>query len=199
MPDIEARLTSAGDAEVVASAVRPQGLQVWNTDVMTTDLSVDFGNPAEALRPVMIMGAKNGSFTGKVVVGSTLPIKKLKVVPGELKGKEGSIRAANVEVRYGVPWGTYRQVNAGQRRLPTPYATVATRLGALAGKALEEFPVLTPPRDEQQLTFRPDAKEMPSPNGAVVPLWLMVKVPTTVEVGVYTGTVRGKRRARTPL
>ena len=91
----------------------------------------------------------------------------------------------------------------GARRLPTPYATKATRLGALAEKPLEEFPVLTPPRDEQQLAFRPDAKEMPSPNGAVVPVWLTVKVPATVKAGTYTGTVKieaeGEKAVEVPV
>ena len=94
MPDTERAADLGGGRGLVPNAVRPQGLQVWNADAMATDLSVDFGDPAEPLRPVMIMGAKNGSFTGKVVVGSTLPIQELKVTPGELKGQEGSIPAA---------------------------------------------------------------------------------------------------------
>ena len=187
---LSARLVAANSAGVVPSAVRPQGLQVWNTDAMATDVSADFGNPAEPLQPVAIIGAKNGRFTGKVVVGSTSAIRGLKVTPGELKGKVGSIPGTNVTVRYGVPWGEYSTVNTGNRKIPAPYALKTTRLGALAEKPLAVFDVLKPP-SAYAPALRKDAAEGKSVDAAVVPLWLTVRVPATA--GGRTIRGNGKR------
>ena len=187
---LRAQLVSEGASGLVPNAVRPAGLQVWNADPMAVDLSVDFGDRAEGLRPAVIIGAKNGTFTGKVVVGSTAAIQGLNVTAGELKGEGGSIPGSNVAIRYGIPWGAYRQVNAGQRRLPTPYQTYATRLGALAEQPLAEFPVLLPERGPYRPAFAPDVSEVPSPSGAVVPVWITVKVPGTLNAGTYAGTVK---------
>ena len=200
---LTARLVAEDEEGLVPSAVRPERFQVWNTDALNTDLSVDFGNPAEALRQVVIVGARNGIFTGKVMVGSTKAIRGLKVTPGELKGQNGGIPAANVGIRYGLPWGNYRAVNAGVRRLPSPYPTYTTRLGALAEEPLEEFPVLAPERAGQYARFRSDVKEVPSTSGAVVPVWVRVVVPRDVEAGVYAGSVtieaEGEKAVAVPL
>jgi len=196
---LSARLVASDPVGLVPSATRPQGMQVWNTDTLAVDLSVDFGNPSESLRPVVIVGAKNGRFTGKVMVGSTNPIKGLNVTSGDLKGQGGTIPAANVEFRYGVPWGEFRPVNAGVRRLTSPYVTSTTRFGALAEKPLAVFDVLKPGQDPWRTTLRPDAKEVPLADAAVVPLWIMVDVPANVGAGVYTGSVTVKAQGETPV
>jgi hypothetical protein len=64
------RLTAAGAEGLVPNAVRPAGLQVWNSDAMATDFDLDFGDAGGGPGPIRIVGAKNGSFAGKVVVGS---------------------------------------------------------------------------------------------------------------------------------
>ncbi len=68
---------------------RPKGVQVWteNTDDRITPL--DYGDAGEGLRPMRIVGAKNGSFCGQLVVGSDAPIKGLKVTIGDLKAAKG--------------------------------------------------------------------------------------------------------------
>jgi len=201
---LSARLTAESDAGLVPSAVRPEGFQVWNADTLVTDFQTDFGNPSEALRPVVIMGARNGMFTGKVVAGSTKAIQGLKVTPGELKGQGGSIPGTAVAVRYGVPWGYLNQspyVNGRMQYMYIPYTTAAVRLGALAEKPLAEFPVLTP--GGERATLRRDAAEGRSADGAVVPIWLTVKVPATAGAGIYTGTVRveatGEKAGEVPV
>jgi len=196
---LSARLVSEGPTGLVPNAVRPQGLQVWNADPLAVDLNVNFGDQAEGLRPVVIVGARNGTFTGEVVVGSTSAIRGLRVTPGDLKGQGGSIPASNVQMRYGIPWGGYRQVYAGNRRLPTPYMTKTMRLGALAKEPLEEFPVLPEPKEYQQLTFGPEAKQVPSPDGAVVPVWIRVRVSGTVGAGTYAGTLKIEAEGARPV
>jgi hypothetical protein len=73
-------LTAAGSDGLVANSRRPPGLQVWNSDPLAGVGSLDYGDPCEPLRPVRLVAARNGVFSGQVVVGSTKPICGLKVV-----------------------------------------------------------------------------------------------------------------------
>ena len=196
---LSAKLTCDGPAGLVPNAVRPQGFQVWNADPLAVDLDVDFGDQAEAVRPVMIAGARNGTFSGKVVAGSAKPIRDLKVTPAGLKGSGGAIPAANVRIRYGVPWGEYRQVNAGNRKLPSPYPVYTQRLGALAEKPLAEFPVLAAASDDFWPTLRPDAAQITPVRGAVVPIWISVKVPPDCPAGEYAGSVQVEAAGENPV
>ncbi len=196
---LSAKLTSDATAGLVPNAVRPQGLQVWNADAMAVDLDVDFGDQAEPIRPVVIAGARNGAFTGKVVAGSSKPIRNLKVIPAEMRGPGGTIPAANVRIRYGVPWGDYQQVNAGNRKLPTPYPTYTQRLGALAEKPLAEFPVLATKSDDYWPVIWPNAAEIKPLKGAVVPIWITVKVPADVPAGRYAGNVSVAAEGEEPV
>jgi len=198
---LRARLTSAGPSGIVPNAFRPEVFQVWNADSMAEDVNVDFGDRAEPLRPVVIIGARNGSFTGKVVVGSAQPIDGLRVTPAELKGAEGgTIPAANVRIRYGLLWGVHNLINAGNRRFPEPYPTWgAARLGALAERPLDRFDVLVPERDPWAAAVAKDIKEVPVVNGAVVPIWITVKVPASVPAGTYLGSVRIEAQGQDPV
>ena len=72
---MRARLRAADGSGLVPNARRPEGLQVWNADTMASDVNLDFGDSAEPLRPVRIACARNGMFSGKVVVGSREPIR----------------------------------------------------------------------------------------------------------------------------
>jgi len=198
---VRVRLTSAGPAGLVPNAVRPQGFQVWNADSMAEDVNVDFGDQAEPLQPVVIVGTRNGSFSGKVVVGSSEAIRGLQATPAGLEGPGGAaIPAANVRIRYGILWGDHNLVNAGNRRWPEPYPTRgANRLGALAEEPLEQFDVLVPQRDPYASAIPEDSEEVPLVNGAVAPIWITVKVPASVPAGTYTGSVRIEAGGEEPV
>ena len=196
---LSVKLTCGSPAGLVPNAVRPRDFQIWNADPLVADFDLDFGDQAEPLRPVIIAGARNGSFTGKIVAGSARPIRNLQVTAAELRGPGGTIPAANVRIRYGVPWGEYRQVNAGNRKLPTPYPAATQRLGALAEKPLAEFPVLADATDDYWPAFRPDATEIKPVRGAVVPIWISVKVPRDVPAGRYSGSVKVEAAGENPI
>jgi Glycoside hydrolase 123, catalytic domain len=93
------RLSCVGKG-AVANVSRPAGLQIWNQDRNDRILLSDFGELGAALRPVSIVGVKNGNFSGHIVLGSDAAISDVKVVPGELKGP-GNIPASNLTVLYG--------------------------------------------------------------------------------------------------
>ncbi len=98
---------SAAGTGVAANAARPAGVQVWNHDLNDRAHVLDYGDPAEPLRPVRIQAARNGAFSGKLVIGSRRPLRNVKVVPGDLKPARGgrAIGAACVQVRFGHPDG----------------------------------------------------------------------------------------------
>jgi len=198
---LSARLTSAGPAGIIPKAVRPRGFQVWNADAMAEDVNVDFGDQAEALRPVRIVGARNGSFTGKFVVGSADAIEDLQATAAEFKGPAGgTIPASSVRIRYGILWGEHKLADGGERRFPSPYPTWgANRLGALAEQPVGRFGVQAPERDPWTAAIPKDADEVKLVNGAVVPIWVTVKVPASVPAGTYTGSVRVQALGQDPV
>ncbi len=186
---LSVKLIADGASGLAPHTVRPNRFQVWNADALAVDLDADFGDEAEPIGPVVIAGARNGAFTGKIVVGDSKPIRGLKAISDDLKCPGGVIPAANVRLRYGVPWGEYQQVNAGNRRLPSPYPLQTQRLGALAETALAEFPVSAKVSDDYRPAIRPDASEIKPVGGAVVPIWITVKVPASASAGTYVGSL----------
>jgi len=198
------RLTASGPAGLIPNAARPEGLQVWNADAMASDFNLDFGDRAEPLYPVTIVAARNGAFSGKVVVGSTEPIRGLNVTPGSLQGEGGSIPKSNVRIRYALPWGGHLMtdvVRFGIRTQESAYPTYATLLGALAEEPLDEFPIMPPKRSAGHWCKDfPKAPGQPAVvPGAVVPVWITVQVPRTAGAGVYEGKVTIVAEGQQPL
>ena len=196
---LHVRLTSPGAAGLISNAVRPDGFQVWNADAMAVDFNADFGDQAEPLRPVQIAGARNGTFSGKVVVGSTESIHGLKATPAALEGASGTIPAANVRIRYGVPWGEQPQIDNTELRKVPVYGSYANRLGALVEEPLGEFGVSVP--HQSRLFYRfPKVSGKPEPvSGAAVPVWITVRVPADAAAGTYVGAVRVEAQGEEPV
>jgi len=186
---------------LVPNAVRPEGFQVWNTDPIAADFDQDWGDRCEELRPMHLVGARNGAYTGKVGVGSTQPITGLKAVAGDLKGEGGAtIPAAAVHLRYGIPWGEETPAMA-YASSAWPYPVPAKQLGALNESAPKEVPVcsgvLGHPYCAQTLN-------QPAPVfGAVTSVWATVKIPVEANPGFYKGEITiqadGVKPVKVPL
>ncbi len=88
----EVRLSGRG---AVPNTARPKGFQAWNQDVNNRVTVLDYGDPCEKLQPITLTGCRNGAFSGQVVVGSTEPIRGLKVDVSDLAGQGGRKIAAN--------------------------------------------------------------------------------------------------------
>ncbi len=171
---------------IVASDRRPPGLQLWNADPWASVSDTGYGNPLEPLRPVRIAAARNGSFSGKVVVGSTQPIEELKTTMVPLKSKAGAIQTEHIRVRFAAlnplhRGGRFSRVNGiggtrFDRLLDAPPAKVEPTTIAKATGA--------------QATIR-NAYGLPLEvrNGAVIPVWITVRVPKDAPAGDYTGTL----------
>jgi len=206
------QLTAASPEGLVPNATRPRGLQVWNSDAMAADFDLDFGDPAEPLRPIRLLGVRNGTFSGKVVVGSDKPIRGLLATPGDLTGENGKIAASQVGIRYALPWGEVPVYFPGNCER-APYPAVATPLLALAEAPLNEFPVRQKPTEVtgaritkwgllRQVPLKLAGQPAPV-FGAVVPIWVTVKVPTAAAAGDYAGRLTiqadGKQLAQVPV
>ncbi len=114
----QVRLRASREAGLVPNCARPEGLQVWPADPLAVDMDLDYGDPAEPLRAVTILGTRNGMFSGKLLVGSPKPIRGLKATAGDLVGQGGRIPAEAVRIRYGVEWGEQQPREDTQIELP---------------------------------------------------------------------------------
>ena len=159
-----------------AAATRPgDAVQVWTSDVCTD-------NPAmvadHVLKPIMLVGARNGSFSGKLMVESGRAIKGLKAIVGVISGPGGAIPAENFRVRYGVDPDTPGNNSPGRWDV-----------------LLEAPPAEVPLTD--------NVGRLSSAGRAVIPVWITVKVPKTAQAGTYSGEVtvqiQGVSAVKTPL
>jgi len=137
-------------------------VQVFNHSVIQRVILKDFAaDPIESLHPIKLYGAKNGVFSGKVILHSTSTIKGIKVTPTALTLLEGQgeIPIESVVVRYGLMAGLRDRTKI-----------IKNTFDGLS---------LVPPSD------------VPSVNGATAlqPVWITVHVPKDAKPGHYTGKV----------
>jgi hypothetical protein len=186
---------TAGSADgLVPNVARPEGFQVWNANVVACDYDLDWGDPAEKLQPIEIVATRNGVFSGKVVAGSTKPIAGLKAVAGDLKGPGGAIAASQIETRFALPWGQDDMAISNA----SPYPSDVTLLSCLASQAPDLAPIGT-----KKPVGRKPGEGAALVNGAVVPIWVTVRVPQDAKAGIYKGDVTiqatGEKTVAVPL
>ena len=194
----QVQLRAAADAGVIPNTVRPERLQAWPADPLALDLDLDYGDPAEPVRPVTMIAARNGMFSGKVVVGSPKPIRGLKATAHDLMGDGGRIPAEAIRIRYGTEWGAQQPRETTRLNYLHPFIKyTAVQLNALTPAAAPEVPV----RPLAQAWYR--EKNLPQAvtpiPGAVVPVWLTVKVPVIAKAGAYRGGVQIETQDEPPV
>jgi hypothetical protein len=173
------RLTAESGAGIEPNARRPRGLQVWNGDVLANDFTLDFGDRCESLRPVRIVGVRNGTFSGKVLIGSDKAIKDLAVEVTDLRGT-ATVAASAMQLRYAVPYGSERTDPDARGR----YTRGAEPLGLLLEEPPATINVNAPPRPT---VYSPDGPDPVA--GAVTAVWVTVKIPGDAKAGLYKGTI----------
>lgn len=172
-------LADSGEG-LVPNATRPTGVQLWNSPLMSNDYDLDWGDPNEPLRPIQIVGARNGSFSGKVVIGSDQPIKAISAKVSDLRSADGaSISASAVKVR----WALANSTDSGSGGR---YSASPTWFDGLSEEAPAEVAVAKKPKGRGTW----DRPNQPQPVfGAVQPIWLTVAVPADAKAGLYRGQV----------
>ena len=174
------RLRGGGTA-ARSAVTRPEGLQAWNSDLLASDFDVDYADPCEPLRPLELVGARNGTFSAKVVLGSRNPIKGLETSVTDLISASGRSRisASAVSVRYGLPDGTEREAS-------DHYFAPPDRFDSLSDSA----PVQVTVRGKKITSQTRVLAGQPEPvYGAVVPVWVTIDVPVDAVGGDYAGKV----------
>jgi glycosyl hydrolase family 123 len=182
---------------LVPNTGRPEGLQVWNSDPANSDTDMDWGDPLETLQPIRLVGARNGAYSGKVVLGSTQAIAALKVAPSLLRSADddSTIAASAVRIRYALPGVREIGKSYGHGPFPSPYRRTATILSHLATEPLAEFPVA------EKRASHPNDPPLAPPvaSAAVVPVWVTVTVPKDARPGDYAGTVTVSAKGEKPI
>ncbi len=170
-----ARLEASGKDGLVPNATRSAGVRVWNSSLLSTDTDVDWGDPNEPLKPIQIAGTRNGTFSGKVLVGADSALRNLKASITDLAAPGGaSIPAGSVALRFAAP------------DLPRK-ATDVNKFDSLLESPPAEVPVRAKKPNPGAVRTLPG---QPAPvAGAVVPVWVTVKVPADAKPGQYGGTL----------
>jgi hypothetical protein len=166
------RLTAPTGARILGSitgACGVENLQVWNRTVVKRVSVLDRPDPAEPLRTVRICGARNGVFSGQVVVGSTKAIKRLTATCRNLRSADSVMPASAVAVRYARPDGA-----------------PLTRDGPRTFNALASSP---PDTVQVEKTS----------GRAVQAVWFAVRVPRDAAPGRYSGAVILRAEGRPPV
>ena len=168
------KLMAPGGSGVTSNTERPAGVQVWNRPAVGTVHTIDYADPHEELRPVVLAGARNGAVSGQVVVGSRGPLEKLTASISDLKTADGSvIPAAAVEIRWArADAGPETHVESYRGRPGSPHY----RRGVRRFDALE-------PEPPAAVAVNAVAR------GAVQPIWITVNVPKDAKPGDYTGAL----------
>jgi hypothetical protein len=97
-------LMAAGSDGVATNLGRTATWQAWNSDLLTVEHDADQADRGEPLRPVAIQGARNGWYSGKMVVGSPKAIEGLKATVSDLTQGFAKIPASAIRIRYGSTW-----------------------------------------------------------------------------------------------
>jgi len=199
---IELRLQADRAEGVEPNVLRPKGLQVWNANLIEHVRDIDWGDPHETLRPIKLAGAKNGTYTGRVIVSSDRAIKGLKAELDTLTSrKDAKIPAESVRISYGAFSGAGAQAgylvghNSG--------------LWTCRDDGLVNAPPTAVPVAKKTLTrwYRPSRIKDGLPpalrDGAVQPVYLTVRVPKDTAPGEYRGaltiTVEGQEPVKVPV
>ena len=155
-------LASAGGGCVAEPAAPGRAVFTVGNPMVDSWLS-DAGEHATAISPLRISGARNGAFSGVVLMRVAETVRGLKVEAGDLKGEGGSIPAAAVRFRYAAPGDTPPLGASGRRPADAAF------LGVLLESPPSE---IAPPQGA---------------SGVTLPIWVTISVPAGARAGEYRG------------
>jgi hypothetical protein len=174
---LEARLTSTSNSGLLGPG---QAIEISNSSPLETLYLYDYAASSDPLHPIRLVGARNGTFSGKVILNSAAAIRNLKASASELaqEGGAGRIPAAALQVRWAEP---ARSESSWLGR----YSYGGVYYGLNFDRLLSDFPSELAPL---KVGFE-NSKWQPAVPLAVVPIWVTVHVPADAPAGVYRGTL----------
>lgn len=148
-------------AATMVAVAECAAIEVWTASIMTPIFDgPDYSGRHDPKCTVLIVGARNGYFSGQVVLSSRTPLAGVRAKMSDLRRVDGSelIPASGVRIRYALPTGS--QYDA--RKLFPGLKTV------------RRFEALSPVSPE---------------SATVQPVWITVGIPADVPAGTYSGTL----------
>jgi hypothetical protein len=165
------RLTAKQGSRLRPNCGRPRGVRLWNCMPLETVTSRSLGDGASALKPVKVYAARNGVFSGRIVVSSGSAITGLKAGVSELMHEKGGVKLSGEQIVLRL---------AAAAKSGESWMNDLSRYDALLEKIPDRIDVVKVPLER---------RGTPVPTGAVAPLWVTVRVPTDAKPGVYRGKV----------
>jgi hypothetical protein len=162
----------------------PEGIALWTVPPLETIAWTYSAPPVNTPRPIRMVGARNGTYSGRVVLSSAGAIRNLKASVGDLAqaGGQGRIPAAATQLR----WTDRATPEVSWVGGENPVRSVRF------DRLLSEFPKEITPVDlwvgEQRTGPR-----------ATVPIWLTVRVPADAPAGDYGGTLAVEAEGAKPV
>jgi len=175
-----------GAGTTVASALRrPAGIQVYVEDVHHRTESDELLPPGESPGTVRMAGARGGSFSAQVVIGTDVALARPRVTPGALRRLGGSeeLPASVLTVRAVAPYPAHRFTLAemgDERGLGAQFPSMS-QLAALEATDIAAHPCL----------FDHLVNTWPAriPPNASQPFWVTCQIPTHAAPGIYRGEI----------
>jgi hypothetical protein len=164
-----ARLSAPTSPGLATRAGPSQGVKIYNAQPIESVEVWDYAHATGKPRPIRMVGARNGTFSGKVVLSSAGAISGLKASISDLKLEKGDgmISASEIKVR------AAEKAGAGQS---------SWNVGHRFERLMDEVPAQVQPT---KISIR-GRKVQPEP-AAVVPVWVTVPVPAGAKAGEYKG------------
>jgi len=171
---VEAKLTTVATTGLEQNVAPSEGIHLSICHPWETLRCYDYAHPSDKLAPIVMVGARNGTFSGRVLVSSREDIYALKVRATGLTHADGKakIPADAVTIRYAEPAAPRRRNPYGWRNWP-----YFDRLLGQVPEQIQAAPMKIRGRNLQ-----------PVPT-ALVPVWVTVRVPADAVPGDYTGKV----------
>jgi len=96
------KVTAASDSGVQPNAGQLKAVRVWSCGPCNMVYANDAGDVQDPVLPVTIVAARNGTFSGRLVVSAPEAIRNLKTALSELKyeGGKQAIPASQIRIRY---------------------------------------------------------------------------------------------------
>ena len=202
------RLAVRGASQDVPSGLRrPTGVQIWTEDMIRRLFSPEYLEPGAAPGVVRLVGARNGTYSAQVVVGTDKELDNVKVIASELKGRAGRTLPAESVRIFGMKPRPMSDISSlGEGRI------IGSRMVEIGG-GNSRYGGWSAPKTRALVRFAPEALDnRPAENAALAwlqyfdwitaalpgripanscqPYWLSVKVPAAAAPGLYHGTVR---------
>ncbi|MGA2065768.1 MAG: glycoside hydrolase domain-containing protein [Thermoguttaceae bacterium] len=193
--------------DVPSSLRRPKGVQVWTEDMTRRMFSPEYLESGAAPGRIRLAGARNGTYSAQVVVGTDRDLAHVKVAASELTGAAGGTLPAGCVGIFGmnpqpladisslgegrIVGGEMIEMGGGNSRYGDWSAPKTRALVCFAPETLENRAAAAAALDRIQY-FDWISSALPERIAAdsCRPYWLSVKVPAHAAPGLYRGAVR---------